>query len=131
MFCVAPKEKGATPDEIPNPGQSKAMVTMTMPVLVRLVIVMLLLPEAFPIYVLANERDAGFDEMSVVCEKADAAVRVRIEQMPNSTIRQVNDCIKIQPPLSQHHGLSSNTTRTCALGAKAYRRRGRAVGGQS
>src|SRR5580765_9050171 len=94
MFCVEPNENGATPDEIPNPGQSKAMVTITMPVLVRLVIVMLLLPEALPMYVLAKEREAGFEEMSVVCAKAVAAVRVRREQMPSSIIRRVNDCIK-------------------------------------
>jgi hypothetical protein len=48
MFWVEPNENGATPEEMPNPGHEKAIETMTIPVLVRFVIVMLLLPETFP-----------------------------------------------------------------------------------
>ena len=112
MFWVEPKEKGATPEEIPNPGQSKLIVVITMPVLVRFVIVMLLLPEAFPMYVFAKEREAGLEEMSVVCARAVAA-RMRNEQMPSVRIRRVNNCIS---PASGYRNIRDRrpTTRKSA-----------------
>src|SRR5258708_5494997 len=37
------------------------------PLVVRLLIVKTLLPEAFPTYVLANDKELGVEEISVVC----------------------------------------------------------------
>src|SRR5579872_360031 len=57
------------PDEIPySPGQSKATVSiMIVPLVVRLLMVSTLLPDALPTYVLANVSELGVEEISVVC----------------------------------------------------------------
>src|SRR5579859_276179 len=105
MLWVAPKEKGAMPEEIPNPdAQSKLMAVMVSPPPLTFVMVNTLAPDAIPTYVFGNTRELGVEVMSVVCANADRVAN------PSSTMqlaarerfRRVAHFI-IQPPLSTTH----------------------------
>src|SRR3954465_9855626 len=119
MFCDVPKENGATPDEIPNPAQSKPIEVITTPPLVRFVIVMLLLPDTLPRYVFANVSELGVDEMSVVCAKAVVAPNAATKKATSMKVGRVDVCI-IQPPSKNTSTAIAHSGKTAAVHAVLF-----------